>query len=416
MRRLAGRDILIFGEDWGRFPSTTQHIGKVLMGRNRVMWVGSLGHRKPRLSLADVRRAAEKITYMLFGARVFGRSKQVAREADGGGVAVEAVGGESGDMLRRGKAELSTPEQVNIPILVHPFWIPWHDSRIIRRLNRFLLARRLRGELQRHGFQNVVVITSSPLVAQVLPDLDVQSAHYLCLDDYSEFDDAFDAMLPMERELLTRADTCFAVSDILAVSRRPVHGESYTITQGVDTRHFTKVDKVAPVELSRLPGPIVGFFGLVSEWVDVALIMYAAEKLPGFTFVVIGKATVDLSDFSRFDNIVYTGLVPYSQLPAYASVFDVGSIPFKVNELTLACNPLKMFEYFALGLPVVSTALPEVEKYAPDVFIARDKDEYVSLLRQAAGEAGPECAGRMRALAERYSWEAVSAFIEERIS
>ena len=58
---LKNRNIIIFGEDWGRFPSTTQHIGKVLLKFNRIMWVGSLAHRKPNFSIKDFVRILEKL-------------------------------------------------------------------------------------------------------------------------------------------------------------------------------------------------------------------------------------------------------------------------------------------------------------------------------------------------------------------
>jgi glycosyltransferase involved in cell wall biosynthesis len=498
MSVLRGRDILIFGEDWGRFPSTTQHIGKVLLRDNRVMWVGSLGHRKPRFSLADVRRVGEKIGRMVFGSSGSGglgakrndsgsadRLAEIsygaavettaaasiavdtsARAAvdkidagstaksttsahntamekiDSGGKVLDTTGRDAVDKIDAGSTGMETttadspnqksdnirassyrttgvpyaaPESAD-PILVHPPWIPWHDSGIIRRLNRRSLVKRLTRALHEHEFRDVIVITSTPLIAEALPQLSVQSVHYLCLDDYSEFDDAFEALMPLERELLRRSDTCFAVSDILAETRRPHTGASFAITQGVDLEHFRKRDTLPPGPLKDIRGPVVGFFGLVSEWVDVDLIIHSAVAMPEVTFVVIGRATVDLSRFSKYPNIVYTGLVSYADLPMYASVFDVGSIPFRVNELTLACNPLKMFEYFSMGLPVVSTALPEVEKFVPDVMVARSRDEYVQMLEKALQQAlEPGNAHHMRSIAARYSWEAITAFISGKI-
>lgn len=377
---IENRDILIFGEDWGRFPSTTQHIGKVLLERNRVMWVGSLGHRKPRLSFSDVKRIFEKIFKMI-------------RPANQDSVATDQPS----------------------PIQVSSFWIPYHDWSVIRVLNRFFLKRKLRSELKKHGFRDVIVITSTPLVGHVIPELGVKSAHYLCLDDYSEFDGAFDALLVEEQILLQHVNVSFSISDILVNTRVPKNGFSHFITQGVDTSHFDRSRTVIPASLAGIKKPVIGFFGLISEWADLDLIRYSAQQLPEYSFVMVGKVTVDVSEFSTLDNVHFTGQVPYSELPSVASVFDVGSIPFKVNELTLACNPLKMFEYFSMGLPVVSTALPEVVKFSSHVYIANTREEYVSLLREAVESVDELNQVEKRALANRYSWHAVTEIISDRI-
>jgi glycosyltransferase involved in cell wall biosynthesis len=378
---LKNRDILIFGEDWGRFPSTTQHIGKVLLKHNRVFWVGSLGHRKLRLVWADFGRAFEKIGSMLFG---WNRHKPTDVNADS-------------------------------PILINFPWIPYHDSALFRKINRFLLKRKIKSVIKEFNLTDYVLITSTPLLGNLIEELGPKSSHYLCLDDYSEFEGAFDALLAEEKVLLQYVDTNFSISDILAKTKKPLNGKSVLITQGVEVEHFIKPDKVVPDSLKHVKGPVIGYFGLISEWVDIELIMYAAEKLPEYTFVIIGRTTVDISGFKRYKNLVYTGLVNYSELPNYASVFDVGTIPFRVNELTLVCNPLKMFEYFALGLPVVSTALPEVEKFGDAVLISHTNNEYVNQLKVAVESVSGEMSEKKIALANAYSWTSITENISARI-
>jgi len=144
---LANRDIIVFGEDWGRFPSTTQHIGKVLLEHNRVMWIGSLGHRRPEFSVSDLKRVVGKI------ASLFRRPEQKG-------------------------------EQVPNLILVFPFIIPLHDIPVVRRLNALLLRYQLRRAMLKAGFTNPVLITSSPMAAGIVGTLGESSSHYFCLDDY----------------------------------------------------------------------------------------------------------------------------------------------------------------------------------------------------------------------------------------
>jgi glycosyltransferase involved in cell wall biosynthesis len=144
------------------------------------------------------------------------------------------------------------------------------------------------------------------------------------------------------------------------------------IGHGVNWQRFnTPLQRLADAELSRpsdLPaGNIVGFFGLLSEWVDQELLIKLADKLshpPSATLVLIGKPDVDISRLENAPNIVILGPKPFKALPDYAVFFDVAIIPFIVNELTTAVNPIKLREMLAAGCPVVSSALPEVQAVA----------------------------------------------------
>jgi glycosyltransferase involved in cell wall biosynthesis len=143
-------------------------------------------------------------------------------------------------------------------------------------------------------------------------------------------------------------------------------------------------------------GPIVGFFGLISEWVDQDLLIALARALraptpdtrhPTPSLVLIGKADVDVSRLKAELNIHLLGPKPFAELPRYVAFFDVGIIPFAVNELTRAVNPIKLREMLAAGCRVVSTDLPEVERYITGddaqgtameaVRIGRDEHDFV---------------------------------------
>lgn len=378
---LKNRNILIFGEDWGRFPSTTQHIGKILIKQNRVFWVGSLGHRKPKLVWSDALRIIEKIGNIFFNRN------------------------------RKQKPSEHEPS----PVIINFPWIPYHDSSLITWINRRFLIKKINKIVEKHNLEDYVLITSTPLLGSVINDLNPKSSHYLCLDDYSEFDGAFKSLLVKENKLLQHVDTNFSISDKLAQTKEPKNGKSVFITQGVEVDHFSKPNKTVPDSLKQVRRPVIGFFGLITEWVDIELIMHAAGELTDYTFVIIGQSTVDISGFKKHKNIIHTGLIPYAKLPDYASVFDVGTIPFRVNELTLACNPLKMIEYFALGLPVVSTALPEVEKFGDAVLISHTKEEYVLQLKNAVESISPKTREAKIALANQYSWSAITEKISDRI-
>jgi glycosyltransferase involved in cell wall biosynthesis len=140
-------------------------------------------------------------------------------------------------------------------------------------------------------------------------------------------------------------------------------------------------------------GPILGFFGLLADWVDVELIRRIAERFPEATVVLIGQARTDVSRLTDVPNIRLLGQKPYSELPAYSAFFDVGLIPFRFNELTLAVNPIKLREYLSAGMPVVATALPDILTMGenPSLLTAADDEEFLgAIARVLRDPQGPE--------------------------
>ena len=377
---LKDRNIIIFGEDWGRFPSTTQHIGKVLLKYNRVIWIGSLAHRKPNFSLRDVKRVFEKL-------------KNIFKP-------------------REKKLIVEQPEY---PILIHPFIIPLHDFKLVRRINSFLLRRAILKAIKKYKFERPILITSTPVIYDLIGKLGETSSHYFCLDDYSHFDRAFNSLIQMEKELLAKVTSYFAVSQLLLGMKQASSGNNFFLPQGVQTEHFKKNIDTIPEDMKNLKKPVIGFFGLISEWIDLDLITHSASELPDCNFLIIGKHSVDVGVFKKYLNINFIGEVPFSVLPNYASTFDVGIIPFKVNELTLACNPLKLLEYLSLGIPVVSVNLPEVIKFNSVAYIAKDYQDFVEKIKMALNENNSELTNLRLSVANKYSWTSITEAICNKI-
>src|SRR5205085_3820715 len=159
-----------------------------------------------------------------------------------------------------------------------------------------------------------------------------------------------------------------------------------------------------PEDLKGAPGPIIGFWGLIADWVDLQLIRHVADAFSGGTVVLLGDSKTNTKPLDGARNIRVLGRKPYADLPRYAKAFDVALMPFKVNELTLAANPLKVREYLAAGLPVVSTAIPEVERLEL-CRIGADADSVVREISAAiAAGAGPSEVRAAQVLGE--GWEA----------
>jgi glycosyltransferase involved in cell wall biosynthesis len=179
------------------------------------------------------------------------------------------------------------------------------------------------------------------------------------------------------------------------------------LPHGVDISHFSGI---APIEggdvaWPGIPHPRIGYFGLINSWVDLDLIARLADKHPDWQFTFIGPSQLPAGAHPRRPNIHYLGPRSYDELPQHAAEFDVALIPFKMNALTQAVNPLKLLEYFSLGLPVVSSPLPEVVKFAEHLFLADDEDGFERAIASALGDRSRERRALRQRIAEGNSWQ-----------
>jgi glycosyltransferase involved in cell wall biosynthesis len=242
---------------------------------------------------------------------------------------------------------------------------------------------------------------------------------YYCIDEWSEFDSVDRTRLPeLERQLCRQADIVFTTSMGL-LERKKVHNpETHLASHGVDQPHFASaLDERTPIaeEMRGLSGPVIGFFGLIESWIDVDLFAYLAEKRPDWNIVVVGRSHVDIAKLKAYPNIILTGRRPYEELPSFAKAWDVALCPFLLNELTRNVNPIKLREYLAAGLPVVSTGIPEVIHYADQCYIANGPEAFLAACERALAEDSPE-RRRQRSMAMKAeTWEARVNAIGEQI-
>jgi glycosyltransferase involved in cell wall biosynthesis len=168
-----------------------------------------------------------------------------------------------------------------------------------------------------------------------------------------------------------------------------------------------------PPIFQDLPRPYIGFFGLLDKWLDLPRIAEVARRRPDWTFVFIGPSQLPRSELPTLPNLHFPGSIPYAELPQVAGHFDVALIPFRMNALTSAVNPLKLMEYLALGLPVVSSPLPEVVKFKEQVRLAETTDEFISAIEAALAANTERGRVERRALAESMSWESKSGKLQD---
>ncbi len=366
---LENTSIVCFAKDWGGDPTSKNHIMRILSARNRILWVNSIGIRRPGLNNRDLRRLVEKFGRGLGGCRRLAPNMHV----------------------------------------FSPLVIPLPEVASVVRLNNLILSATLRATCRRLGLSRPILWSFLPNVGGLVGRLQERAVIYHCVDDYAEFQGVASAALRrLERELLAAADLVFTSSELLRRERLRYNPNTFYIPHGVPVDSFSRAldpGLAVPSDLAGLPRPIVGFIGAVADFVDLELIADAARARPEWSFVLVGRLITDLTALKGLANVHLLGQRPYNALPAYCRGFDVGVIPFRINALTVRANPLKLREYLAAGLPVVSTSLPEVARYDGLVRIARSRDDFVGEIEQALHERGDAHVQRRLAAMREESWE-----------
>lgn len=230
---------------------------------------------------------------------------------------------------------------------------------------------------------------------------------YDCMDDWSGFAWMPDALLEQEVELARRSDLVIVTAQKLWDKWAPLNPRTVLARNAADFAHFQQPALGAPPDGLPAGHPIVGFFGAMDSWFDVELVRYAALERPDYQFVLIGAVyDAPMERLQGLPNVHLFGHQSYAALPNWLHRFDVCIIPFKINTVTQATDPVKFYEYIAAGKPVVATRMPELAPYRQVIYLAGNADEFVLLLDEASRETDPQLSEQRRALARENSWTA----------
>ena len=183
-----------------------------------------------------------------------------------------------------------------------------------------------------------------------------------------------------------------------------VKDRAVLIRNGVELNHFTAPAHSKKTEPQR---PTIGYFGSLDFWFDAEAVRLAALRHPDWRFLLAGRVEHSAIGALRgIANIELLGELAYSQLPAFLAGVDAAMIPFVVSPLTLAVNPIKLYEYFASGVPVVSARLPEVERYGSLVYIAQNRGDFENQIGLALLEDDSAKRAKRVAIARESTWDA----------
>lgn len=203
----------------------------------------------------------------------------------------------------------------------------------------------------------------------LIPDFTFNTIVYDCMDELSMFKGAAKELIDQEIFLLANADVVFTGGTALYESKVNTHSNVHCFPSSVDQNHFEKAltALTIPSDIINIQKPIVGYFGVIDERIDMDLLYQTAINLPAVSFVMIGPlAKIGEENLPRATNIHYLGMKSYEVLPNYLKAFDIAMMPFALNDATRFISPTKTLEYMAAGVPIVSTAIKDVVRHYDD--------------------------------------------------
>lgn len=333
-------------------------------------------------------------------------------------------GGDLGRLLRKVRAAFAPARHpmpnVSVRTLLQ---LPFHRLPGIGAINRALLRWQVRRAIRAAGparqGQAVISWFALPHIGSLARQLGEDLVVYYCVDDFAAFPGVVaDKVRAWDEELTRRADLVFVASATLIEPKQQLGATVVHAPHGVDVAHFATARQRPATRPDDLPpdGLVVGYFGLVAEWIDLDLIGRLATRHPEWQFVMIGRIAVPESTLPRQPNLHFLGQKPYDVLPRYGAWFDVALIPYRLTRQVLRANPIKLREYLAMARPIVAVSTPDIDQFAELVAIASSDTEWEDAIEAALHEAAPE-SRRVRQItaAESMSWDSRIAAVEGRV-
>lgn len=375
---MSSRDIVLLSTaDWDNpFWTNKQHVAvELARSGHRVLYIDSLGLRRPSASARDFARIAKRL--------------------------IKAV---------------RPPRKVRDNLWVwSPIVLPWHGNACVRKINSLLLNAGLWTSLKILGMRREWLWTYNPLTTEFFDFSTFNYCIYHCVDEIkAQPGMPVETLERAEKQLAQKVDVIFTTSPQLTVTRSTWNKNTHYLPNVADYDHFSTAQSdhtLIPPDIAKIPSPRIGFIGAISGYkIDFQLIRQIAQTHPDWSVVLIGDIGegdpwTDSSVIKGVSNIHLLGPRPYNSLPAYLKGFDVALLPNNVNEYTDSMFPMKFFEYLAAGKPVVSVNLKALKEFSDVASIVDSTDEFISAIAGALTDDHQALDKRL-ATAKKYTYEA----------
>ena len=231
-------------------------------------------------------------------------------------------------------------------------------------------------------FEPDVLITTTTPFARLLGKINTKVKILRITDNTLAFRDVSKKTEEVINEAIKRADIVLVTSMILKEKIEGKKKSVFYLPNGVDFEFFQNADRTLPEEYKGMKGKRVVYVGAIDYWFDVELLYFLAKNLRSVNFFLIGNPRVNLNQLKKLSNIYILGRRPYQKMPNYLWNADVGIIPFKREPVVETVSPIKLYEYMACGLPVVSTEWEELKIIKSPALLAKNKNEFLLFLTE----------------------------------
>lgn len=370
--------VVVSTADWdNKFWTNKQHNSVVLakLG-HRILYIDSLGIRKPTATVSDANRIIRKVKRML----------SCVRKVDD-----------------------------NIWVM-SPISLPWHGNFIIDAINDHILKYSIKLFILKHNFKKSILWSYSPIVDNLCNCNYFDIKIYNCVDDISEQPGMPKEFIKKkELELSKKVDFIFVTSHELYNQKKQLNKNTFYFSNVSDYDHFAKAQNknsfIMPKDIKNDKKIKVGFVGAISSYkLDFTLIYEVARAYSEMTIYMIGKIgegepNTDVSLLKSLDNVIFLGAKEYNELPRYIAFFDVCILPCNLNSYTKSMFPMKFFEYLASGKPIVSTELDSIQEFSEYCYFAKNSKEFGENILRAYKENSNLMIEKRQNLAKNYTYE-----------
>ncbi|QJW97375.1 glycosyltransferase [Frigoriglobus tundricola] len=426
--------LIVFSDDWGRHPSSCQHLISQLLPHRSVTWVNTIGTRPPGLDWSTVTRGMGKLRQWvkrptpeeptpspsLKGGEPDLRSPEASggsEEASRAFPPLPSPGPREAPLTGPGEGRggwgVGSSGPRTSPLVLNPKMWPSFRSRFGRGLNRRLLTRALAGVTG----VTPIIVTTIPLIADLVGRVRAARWVYYCVDDFSVWP-GLDGrtMRDMEAELVPKVDVAIAVSATLQAHLAKLGKPSHLLTHGVDLDFWrAPVPPGTPVslrDLDTMTDPLVVYWGVVDRRTDLDFVRALGNAMTVGTILFAGPQDAPDPELFRLPLVRTLPPVPFADLPSLAARAAVLVAPYADLPVTRAMQPLKLKEYIATGKPVVVRKLPATAEWADCVDVVETPDAFARAVLTRLKDGAPENQLRARGRLEAEGWGAKATQFE----
>lgn len=275
--------------------------------------------------------------------------------------------------------------------------------------------------LRQQGFHEVDLLwIGNPRLISVIKSVRSRAIIYRMSDDVGQFKQEPASIDQVEARLCTRADLVVATAKSLVEKACQYSDNVLYLPNGVDFELFRHPDLTIPRDLEAIPKPRLLYVGIINDWVDFEMLAYLADARPNYSLVMVGpnfgssRAVSGLNELARRANVYILGSRPFQDVRRYMRFSEVGLVPFIFNQLTHGISPIKMFEYFAAGLPVVASKLDEIKNLSSPALLYSCPQDILARVDQAVRE-GAKLSPQSIDFARNNSWRTRYTALREAI-